>query len=297
MKRELLMAEDDKPSWALIAHGGAKDIEQQDEAANRQGLYEAIVIGSNILSAGGTAIDAVEAVVKKLENDPAYNAGLYGSVTNEEGNRELTASIMDGLTLDIGAVAGLQSIEHPVSVARALLKDKAIFLIGDGAKKFAYEKGFHKANASPNAAGKNTGCDTVGCVALDQNGNLAVATSTGGLEGTRPGRVGDVPLPGCGFYADNERGGVSASGEGESIARIMLASEFLHFLPDRTPDEAIEKALYLLNRVDGEAGLIAITPDGEIGWGHNSSHFAVGKARADQEPHVFLKKSEDNEKR
>lgn len=288
---------ENQSSWALIAHGGAKDIEPQDEAANRQGLHEAIAIGSDILSQGGTALDAVEAVVKKLENDPAYNAGLYGSVTNEEGNIELTASIMDGATLDIGAVAGLRFIEHPVSVARALLKDKAIFLIGDGAMKFAAEKGFAQVNATSTENSKSDGCDTVGCVALDRYGHLAAATSTGGLEGTRLGRVGDVPLPGCGFYADNQRGGVSASGEGESIARVMLASEFLHFLPDSTPDEAIEEALQLLNRVDGEAGLIAISPNGEIGWGHNSPHFAVGMARAGQEPRIFLKKSEDHEER
>jgi beta-aspartyl-peptidase (threonine type) len=276
-------------SWALIAHGGAKGIAPHEEQRNHNGLREGVAVGSQILVDGGTALDAVEEVVKKLESDSAYNAGLFGSVRNEEGNIELTASIMDGATLDIGAVAGLKFIEHPVSVARALLRDKAIFLIGDGAMKFAKAEGFTQTAAS--AASKVLGCDTVGCVARDKQGNLAVATSTGGLKGTRAGRVGDVPLPGCGFYADNTRGAISCSGEGEAIARVLLASECLQLFNTTSGNEAAETAIKLMDKVKGEAGIIGITHEGHITWAHNSQAFAVGMAWEESpEPKTYVKK-------
>jgi beta-aspartyl-peptidase (threonine type) len=282
-----------KNTWSLIAHGGAKTIKPHDERSNRGGLLKALHMGSDILSKGGSAIDAVEEVVKQLERDPAYNAGLYGCVTNEEGKTELTASIMDGATLDIGAVAALENIEHPVSVAKALLQDRAIFLAGAGAMKFAQAQGFQQVDAPPCEA--SDGCDTVGCVALDMHGNVAAATSTAGLKGTRAGRVGDVPLPGCGFYADNARGGISCSGDGEMIARVMVASEFLHFLEESGPDDAAKRAIKLLDKVNGEAGLIAIDTAGNTIWAHNSPHFAVGMTSSENpDLKVYLKKSEEN---
>jgi beta-aspartyl-peptidase (threonine type) len=283
---------DIKTSWSLIAHGGAKDISTADEQSNREGLFEAIEIGTRILSKGGTALTAVEEVVKSLENNPAYNAG-YGSVRNRDGYVEMDASIMDGRTLDIGAVACIKEVDNPVSVARALLKEREIFLVGDGATKFAFEMGFINSPKIKVKTIKNIGCDTVGCVARDVYGDLAVATSTGGLEGTRAGRVGDVPLPGCGFYADNKRGAVSVSGDGESIARVMLVAEFLHLAKNMSSDEASAKVLKLLDRVKGEAGIISIDPKGKISWAHNSSHFAVGIAKQDSNTLVFLKKGDE----
>ena len=175
-------------SWVLIAHGGAKSIEPEDESNNRNGLMQALAKGCDILSGGGTALDAAEAVVQILESDPTFNAGLYGSVTNEDGEVEMDASIMDGATLDIGAVAGIQNIKHPVAVARALLKEKAILLVGQGAQKFAQENGFLSEEQRPADIKDSTGCDTVGCVARDAQGSLAVATSTGGLKGAKVGR-------------------------------------------------------------------------------------------------------------
>lgn len=281
-------------SWSLIAHGGAKNVAVGEEQANRSGLKEAVEIGMKILADGGHAIDAVVEVVKNLEKNPAYNAGLYGSVKNEDGDIELDASIMDGATLDIGAVAGLQYVEYPIMVARALLKEKPIFLVGEGAQTFAKKHGFVVKPEAQTKTSNSPGCDTVGCVARDQSGSLAVGTSTGGLEGTVAGRVGDVPLPGCGFYADNKRGGVSASGDGESIARVMLAAEFLHNLKNMDANAATAEALKLLTRVKGEAGLIALAPDGEIGWSHTSTHFAVGMANQDDKaPKVYLQRSEE----
>ena len=281
-------------SWSIIAHGGAKDISLDEEKSSREGLYEALESGAKILTLGGTAIDAAEEVVKLLEKNPAYNAGLYGCAKNEDGEVNLDASIMDGNTLDIGAVAGLRNIEHPISVARALLKEKAIFLIGEGANRFAQKQGFEILSDSAINCGTSKGCDTVGCVALDIYGNFAVATSTAGLEDVKAGRVGDVPLPGCGFYADNDQGAVSISGNGESIARVILAAEFLHFLKKTDSENAITLSLSLFERVKGEAGLIAINPDGKICWGHNSPNFAVGFANSDSnKTNVYLKKSEE----
>lgn len=282
-------------AWSLIAHGGAKDIDSCDERQNRTGMVEAIETGSRMLADGISALEVVEAVVKLLELNPAYNAGLYGSVQNEEGSAELDASIMDGSNLDIGAVAGLQNIEHPVSVARTLLRDKTIFLAGQGAQNFAIAQGFMAKQATGTVGPDATGCDTVGCVALDQHGALAVATSTGGLTGKRAGRIGDVPLPGCGFYADNQRGAVSVSGMGEAIARVLLASEFLHILSDNDPSTAAVRALQLLEKVNGQAGIIAIDPGGAIGWAHNTSHFVVGLSSSKNEtPQIYLNKSEEN---
>lgn len=279
--------------WALIAHGGAKSIEPDEEKDNRNGLRVAVKAGVEILSSGSTAIEAVKEVVKLLEKDPAYNAGLYGSVRNEDGNIELTASIMDGVTLEIGAVAGLKNIEHPVSVARALLRDKAIFLIGEGAMKFANSQGFLSVSSLPSTKAAIP-CNTVGCVARDKNGNLAAATSTGGLKGTRAGRVGDVPLPGCGFYADNRRGAISCSGDGEEIARVLLASECLRNFETMSANEAAEQAIRLMDKVKGEAGLIGITAEGHLTWAHNSPGFAVGMAWEESpESKVYLKKGAD----
>jgi beta-aspartyl-peptidase (threonine type) len=282
-----------KNSWALIAHGGAKDIARDEEEGNKEGLHIAIQLGCKILEDGGTALDAVTEVVKSLEANPAFNAGIYGSVSNEDGDIEMDASIMDGETLDIGAFAGVRNIEHPVLLAKALLRDKAIFLVGGGVVKFAREHNLPSV-AQPELIKASKGCDTVGCIARDKKGNLAAATSTGGLKGSRAGRVGDVPLPGCGFYADNKRGAVSCSGEGESIARILLASEFLHLVKTMPADIAAESAIKLMDRVKGEGGLIAITADGTVAWAHNSTGFAVGMANEDSPvPKVCLKKGGD----
>lgn len=282
--------------WSVIAHGGAKDIAPGEETLNRAGLEEAIATGTRMLEAGADAIDVVREVVKLLELNPAYNAGLYGSVINEDGEIEMDASIMDGATLDIGAVAGLQDVEHPVEVAHALLRDRAIFLAGNGAMKFARSLGAVRAEKYVPTPTSSPGCDTVGCVARDRKGNIAAATSTGGLGNKRTGRIGDVPMPGCGFYAENALGGVSASGDGEHIARSLLASRFLQLAKEKDATAAATEALDVVARIQGEAGLIAIQPDGTLVWAHNSSHFAVGMAQeGDAKPRVYLQKIEEHE--
>jgi beta-aspartyl-peptidase (threonine type) len=274
--------------WVLIAHGGARRLEPEEEPACRRGMAAALLFGVRVLSSGGSALDAVEAVVRALEDDATFNAG-NGSVRNASGGVQMDASIMDGASLEIGAVVGLKTAGNPVSVARRLLKEKEILLAGEGAEAFVRHG--EQGVLAEHSAAAGAGCDTVGCVALDSHGDLAVATSTGGLSGSLVGRVGDVALPGCGFYADNARGAVSLSGDGEAIARLMLAGEFLRALGDGTPEAVACSTVDRTVRLHAEAGLIAITPEGQVCWSHNSPHFTVGVVRQQApDPEVRLRK-------
>jgi beta-aspartyl-peptidase (threonine type) len=232
--------------------------------------------------------------VRALEDDPTFNAG-HGAVLNARGEVELDAAIMDGATLDVGGVAAVKTLRHPISVAAAMLSQTPVLLVGEGAECFARE---HEAELCAPAdlmveRPEDPGCDTVGCVALDRHGNIAAATSTGGLTGSHPGRVGDSPLPGCGLYADNIVGGVSLSGDGESLIRTTLAARLMHCLEAMPPGAAIEAALTYLARVGGHAGLIVIDTEGRVDWGHNSAQFAVAHARAGQPARAFVNRAQD----
>jgi L-asparaginase / beta-aspartyl-peptidase len=286
--------------WAIIAHGGAKTIQEKDTAANRRGCRRALEEGAAVLSAGGSSIAAVEAAVRILEDDPTFNAG-YGSVQNEDGEVECCAAIMEGGNFNVGAVAVAQGICNPISAARAMLFEKPVLIAGEGARAFAAQSG--ERWCDPDAlisagearqAKEEKRHDTVGCIALDDEGTLATAVSTGGLEGTPAGRIGDSPQPGCGFYCDNGIGGVVFSGDGEDIARMMLASRVMHSLEKTSPHQALEAALLQLERIDGKAGGIVLTSEGIFGWAHNSDDFAVGYASsADPQPRIYLKKAEE----
>ena len=183
------------------------------------------------------------------------------------------------------------------------MAEKEVILVGDGALKFAREKGFALASDEELKAEKEKQLategahDTVGAVALDIGGNLAAGTSTGGLSGQKVGRVGDSPLPGSGLYADNHIGGVSLSGDGESIARLTLAARVMATIGELGPEAAVAAALQQLPHVggaEGDGGGIAIASDGRLGWAHNSPHFAVALAASDRpEPQVYLKKDEE----
>jgi beta-aspartyl-peptidase (threonine type) len=284
--------------WALIVHGGAKEISPDEEQANREGIREAIAAGQAVLEAGGHAVDAAEAAVKVLEARPVFNAG-YGSVLNRGGDIEMDASIMEGAGLNIGAVGALKGVKHPVEVAKLLLPEEPILVVGEGAFMFARD---HHVELVPNeslitsenAKELKFAKDTVGCVAMDQNGNLVAATSTGGLTGAFVGRLGDSPLPACGFYADNNIGAVAFSGHGEGIARLALAAQVMGSIDREGPESSLEKALAQLPRVGGDAGGIAIGKDGRMGWSHNSPHFAVAMTASDfAEPQVWLHKNEE----
>jgi beta-aspartyl-peptidase (threonine type) len=282
--------------WALIIHGGAKKIEPDEEADNRAGLREAIAAGQAVLQGGGRAVDAVEASIRILEARPVFNAG-YGSALNQAGEVEMCSAIMDGSTLDIGAVGAIKGVRHPISVARTMLPQDPILLAGEGAFMFARDHHLELCDPAELITDKQKQeQDTVGAVALDQNGDLAAGTSTGGLSGQLKGRMGDSAVPGCGYYADTHIGAVALSGHGEGIARIAAAAQIMGAMERDGPEAAIAKALSQMNRVGGDAGGIAIDRHGRLGWWHNSPDFAVALVDSGMdEPGVWLRKQEDVE--
>ncbi len=219
---------------AIVVHGGAGTIAPELVESARLGCSEAAIAGWRILQAGGSALEAVETAVRILEDNPQYNAGTGASLT-QEGHIELDAGIMEGHTLQVGAVAGVEFIKNPISLARTILKSPHVMLIGKGAQDFARAQGFSlarledllterqytnwkKAQVERQETQPGERHGTVGAVALDSAGNLAAATSTGGLRNKHPGRVGDSPLTGAGFYAD-EQAAVSCTGDGQTCCR------------------------------------------------------------------------------
>jgi L-asparaginase / beta-aspartyl-peptidase len=276
------MTNADTGTWALAVHGGAKHIAPEDEAANRDGCMRALAAGRLVLTYGGSAVAAVEAAVRVLEDDPAFNAG-HGSVPNAAGDIEMCAALMDGSDLSIGAVGVIRGVRNPIVVARMVKAERAILLAGDGAREFARKRGAELCVPTDLAVENELAPaehDTVGAVALDSRGNFAAATSTGGLSGTPPGRMGDSALPGCGYYADNAIGAVALSGDGESIARLTSAASIMQAMPALGPEDALRRTLAKLTSLDGDGGGVAIAADGTVGWWHNSPHFAVGVATA-----------------
>jgi beta-aspartyl-peptidase (threonine type) len=289
--------------WALIVHGGAKPWDDSEAQANREGVSRAAEAGARVLSGGGSALDAVETAIRTLEDLPVFNAGK-GSAPNEEGGIEMCAGIMDGRDLSAGAVGAIKAVRNPIGVARRLITEKEVILVGEGALKFARQEGFPlstdeelKAEEEKQLATEGLH-DTVGAVALDLGGNLAAGTSTGGLSGQKVGRIGDSPLPGGGLYADNHVGAVSFSGDGETIARLTLASRVMASLEDgEGMEHAIAKSVAKLPGTGGagaDGGGIGIRKDGEIGWAHNSPMFVVGLVASGMPaPKVYLKKDEE----
>jgi beta-aspartyl-peptidase (threonine type) len=229
-----------KPS--LIVHGGAWDIPDEAADACKSGCHCALTAAWSILAGGGSALDAVEAAIIVLEDDPVFDAG-YGSHLNLDGRVECDAIVMDGATLRAGAAAGLQRVKNPIQLARKILENcPHMMLVAEGAERFAKNQGiklckpeelvseieweaFLHCSKDQHAAAHHRGHEqgTVGAVAIDQNGRLFAATSTGGTCCKLPGRVGDSPLIGCGCYADSQAGGVSCTGYGEAIMKIVMA--------------------------------------------------------------------------
>ena len=281
-------------SWSLLVHGGAKTIRPERAEANRAGCQAALEAGREVLAAGGAAVDAVVAAIRVLEDDPTFNAG-YGSVLNSDGEVELDAALMDGASLDLGAVAAVRGVRNPIELARALLRDEAVFLVADGAARYAAEAGVALCDPGFHMAAElvaDEACDTVGCVAFDMRGDLAAGTSTGGLHGVRPGRVGDSPIPGCGLAAENGRGAAAFSGDGESILRLTLAGRVMRDLPNLGPPGAADRAISQMPRVGGEAGCIVLGAGGEPGVAHNSANFAFGFASQRRAPAAYLHRTE-----
>ncbi|MBI4466832.1 MAG: isoaspartyl peptidase/L-asparaginase [Acidobacteria bacterium] len=280
---------------ALVVHGGAWAIPETAAEACREGCRRALERGWALLGQGGSALDACEQAIIELENDPIFDAGL-GSHLNRDGRVQLDAILMDGRTLKAGAVAAVERVRNPVHVARLVLdRSEHIMLVGEGAEQFAVEAGVSLCNVSelviarevelwyklknegPTAPGRRRpSAGTVGAVACDAQGNLAAGTSTGGTACKYPGRVGDSSLIGCGCYADNRAGAVSATGYGEAIMKVVLAKSASDLLAaGLAPQVAAERALAVLReRAQGTGGLILVDPQGRVGATFTTPHMA-----------------------
>ena len=285
----------------IIVHGGAGHLGEDDPASSGKeaprlvGVREAARLGQALLLKGGSALDAVEAAVRLLEDDPTYNAGT-GACLNLEGAVELDASIMDGATLRCGAVAAVRAVKNPVSLARLVMeRSPHVLLAGPGASAFARAEGLppcdeallvtaaQRARHARLAGARPEGHGTVGAVARDRLGHLAAATSTGGTSLKLPGRVGDSALIGCGTYADDALAAVSSTGHGESIIRVTLARLCADLVGAGYPArEAAREAVARLGRkVEGQGGLIVVGPHGEVGFAHNTPVMSRAYARPD----------------
>ena len=290
--------------FAIAIHGGAgsapTNFSIEDNTKRAASMKQALTIGTEILKAGGTSLEAVESVVRFLEDDAQFNAGR-GAVFNAAGNHELDASIMDGATLGCGAVAGVTTVKNPVSLARRVMtKTKHVLLSGPGADAFAKAQQvelveqayFHteaakrewEASRAPKenapAESKNIIKGTVGCVALDTHGNLAAATSTGGLSNKQFGRVGDSPIIGAGTYADNKTCAVSCTGVGEEYIRHAIAYDMAAQMRyAHTSIEASAKEILTHRLAQGTGGIIAVDKEGRITMQFNTG--GMPRAAAD----------------
>lgn len=282
-----------KPS--IIVHGGAWDIPDALVDDHISGCGKASEYGYDLLSRGGTALDAVEAAIALMEDDPTFDAGV-GSVLNQVGKVEMDAIIMDGATLRSGAVAAMRNIKNPIHVARRLLDTTQFsMLAGEGAFDFAMKCGFAECNEEDLLVGRElddyreflktgvlrtrqffSGTDTVGACAIDIEGHLACATSTGGTPRKMAGRVGDSPIIGSGAYADDTLGAASSTGWGEKIMAVVLAKTAIDMLAGNDDPRAVsERAINILKtRVEGLGGLIIISKSGKVGYFHNTPRMA-----------------------
>jgi L-asparaginase / beta-aspartyl-peptidase len=301
--------------FGLAIHGGAgtlprAEMRGEQEFNYRAGLGQALDAGFAVLQARGTSLDAVTRAVMVLEDNPLFNAGR-GSVFTHDGHNEMDAAIMDGRTLAAGAVCGLTHIKNPIELARTVMEhSEYVMLSGAGAEEFALSRGvalvprsyFHTAERwrqLQRLRAGDTGLSaltishvgTVGAVALDENGRLAAATSTGGMTGKRYQRIGDSPIIGAGTYADNRSCAVSATGHGEIFIRAAVAHDIcsrMRFGGRSLRDAVREVVLEELPRLNGEGGVIAIDSNGEIAMEFNSEGMFRASRRSGEEPGVAI---------
>jgi len=320
----MLNAQDYKNKITLVIHGGAgtitrKNMTPEKEKAYNEALRQALQAGYAVLKRGGTSLDAVEAAIHVMEDSPLFNAGK-GAVFTHEGKNELDASIMDGKNLMAGSVAGVTTFKSPISAARKVMeKSEHVMMVGKGAEAFAKKQGLEIVDPSyfytearwkalqqaikeekvelDHSAKDTTGqlfdnkifiegkkYGTVGCVALDQYGNLAAGTSTGGMTNMRYGRVGDAPIIGAGTYANNATCAVSATGHGEYFIRsvvgydISALMEYKGLSVKKAADEVVMKKLV---QRGGEGGVIALDRNGNVAMPFNSEGMYRGYIKAD----------------
>lgn len=322
--------------WSIAIHGGAGVIDRatltpEQEARYRAALERAIEAGIAMLEANGSALDAVEAAITSMEDDPLFNAGR-GAVYTSEGRVELDASIMDGKALNVGSVAAVTRTRNPIVLARRVMEQSPhVMLVGNGADTFSREKGiaqvepayFHTERrwraledflrarnlpipqkpdgVRPAGEGESLVHDegkrgTVGAVALDVHGNLAAGTSTGGTTGKRWGRVGDSPIIGAGTYASNRSCAVSATGTGEYFIRLTVAREICALVEYKQLSlqaAADEVVQRQLTAIGGDGGIIAVAPSGDIAWSFNTSGMYRAKAAKGRRIEVGIYKADE----
>jgi L-asparaginase / beta-aspartyl-peptidase len=301
----------ERPEWAIVVHGGAgymrpENYTDEDELKYKERLEAALLAGAGILKNGGSSLDAVEAAIRLLEDSPLFNAGK-GAVFNADGVNELDASIMDGKTGNAGAVANVTTIKNPISAARKVMDESPhVMLIKEGAETFAQEIGLEIVDRSYfftqkswNALQRNKESEksgTVGCVALDNEGNLAAGTSTGGMTNKKWGRVGDSPVIGAGTFADNNTCGVSATGHGEFFIRNVVAYDIaarMNYLNEPLASAADDIINNKLEALGANGGVIAMDKNGNIAMPFNTSGMFRGYMRAGEDVKVFIYKEDE----
>lgn len=318
-------AQDTRAEWAIAVHGGAgdsqpRDIDAERERQLRAKLTEALSAGGQILATGGSALDAVEAAIRILEDSPLFNAGK-GAVFTSDGHNELDASIMDGATLNSGAVAAVHHVKNPITLSRLVMENSPhVLLAGTGAEEFALEQGVElvpksyfftesrwrslqraleeerqqerRSDARGEVpAGELGATGTVGAVALDMGGDVAAGTSTGGRTNKRYGRVGDSPIIGAGTYADNAACAVSGTGHGEFFIINAVAYDIcarVRYVEETIRDAAEYVVMGVLVEQGAAGGVIAMDPKGTVAMPFNTSAMLRGYLRAGGEPEVAL---------
>lgn len=305
----------ERPEYAIVIHGGAgtilkKNMTPEKEKAYIEKMQEALAAGEAILKNGGSSLDAVEATINIMEDSPLFNAGK-GAVYTDAGENEMDASIMDGSNLMAGAVAGVKTIKYPISAARMVMENsKHVMMACEGAETFAKEQGLEivdpeyfkserrwnsylrmkeKQQTEAEEADKKHG--TVGCVALDKNGNIAAGTSTGGMMMKMWGRIGDTPIIGAGTYANNKTCGVSTTGHGEYFIRNVVAYDISALMEYK--GWSLEKAAnYVVNEKlksqGGTGGIVSLDKDGNIVMAFNTAGMYRGFIKSTGESGVFI---------
>lgn len=306
-----------EPKWSIAIHGGAgvldrSTVSAEKDASYRAALQAALDAGSAVLKAGGSSLDAVTAVVLRLEEDPKFNAGK-GAVYTWDGGHELDAAIMDGRTRAAGAVAGVTTVRNPILLARKVMEDSPhVMLAGKGAEQFAKEKGLELVPNSffdtperrdalermktdrLSALDVDFKFGTVGAVALDTHGNLAAATSTGGMTGKRWGRIGDAPIIGAGTFAENGACAVSATGWGEFFIRVGVARTICArmSMKGESAQAAADATLADVARLGGDGGVIVVGANGDAVFAMESPGMYRGRATSTGVNEVAIFKDE-----
>lgn len=301
----------EKPEYAIVIHGGAGTILKENmtpekEKAYMDAMHKALDIGEDVLKNGGSSMDAVEQAIKFMEDSPLFNAGK-GAVFTHNGTNEMDASFMFGKDQNAGAVGGVSNIKHPISAARAVLeKSEHVMMAGKGAEEFAAQQGLEivdpsyfyterrwnslqrilSSESEKTELSESDDVDkkhgTVGCVALDKDGNIAAGTSTGGMTNKKFNRIGDSPIIGAGTYADNATCGVSSTGHGEYFIRYTVARDIAAMMEygDKTLQEA---GTYIINQKlvekGGTGGVVALDKNGNIAMPFNTPGMYRGYAK------------------